>query len=337
MTAHRPATGPLTDRDRRRACLLTHIFGASVAAVATMLAAGLAAFQSNPFPVPAWLAAAALAGLLVGVAADLVVRPPRVEADGAWLAVTRLGRRHRVRLDRLVSLSGNPRAAGVLVLADAAGNRAQVDVRCLLRNPLIWHHIETAVNGSRRRGRLMLPRPQSRYWDQVCRQVSEAHRRALTALEFDVTTNEPGSAAPQPRRGHARRGHAGRLPAERGWEASGHPASGLGLAGRMAGSALFVGWLTRPPTPERLSGPIPASTHALPRIEWLRAPGNRALTLLSRAPAARRRTAIQAIPGKTDEERIVELLATTIPGWGYAARGSLGTASPAVPLPGALT
>jgi hypothetical protein len=52
-----------------------------------------------------------------------------------WLAITRFGRCRRVRTDRLVGLSENPRVAGSMVLADEDGNSAEIDVRCLVRNP----------------------------------------------------------------------------------------------------------------------------------------------------------------------------------------------------------
>ena len=84
----------------------------------------------------------------------------------------------------LVRLSANPHVAGTVILADEAGNQAEIDVRCLVRNPLIWQRVNRAVSDARRSGALELARPEAAFWQGVARQVAEADQRLLTALDF---------------------------------------------------------------------------------------------------------------------------------------------------------
>ena len=85
----------------------------------------------------------------------------------------------------LVSLAPNPHAAGSVILADEAGNQAEIDVRCLVRNPLIWQRVSRGVHDARRSGALKLAGPGLLLWDSVAREVAQADRRALAVLDFE--------------------------------------------------------------------------------------------------------------------------------------------------------
>ena len=182
-TTQLPAT-PITDRDRRRACRLAHVFGAAGASGVALLVLIATQLRSEPAPLPVLIVAGSAVALAVGLTADLSARPPRVVLGGGWLTVSRLGRRQRVQPDRLAALSGNPRVAGCVVLADEDGNRAEVDVRVLVRNPLIWQRVYQGVTRARRRGALELAQADARMWESLIRDVAEADRRALTSIDF---------------------------------------------------------------------------------------------------------------------------------------------------------
>jgi hypothetical protein len=185
MTAIHPPASLVIDRDRRRACRMAHAFGAAIAGGLALLLAAVSQLRTHPAPLPVLLAAGAIVAVAAGLAADLTARPARVRLDGGWLVVSRLGRRQRVHTGYLVSLSPNPRAAGSVVLADEAGNRAELDIRCLVRNPLIWQHVSRDVSHARRSGALKLTEPDLLFWQNVAREVAESDRRALAALDFD--------------------------------------------------------------------------------------------------------------------------------------------------------
>ena len=182
-TTQVPAT-PITDRDRRRACRLAHVFGVATASGVALLVLIVTQFRSEPVPLPVLIGVGSALALAVGLAADLTARPPRVVLGGGWLTVSRLGRGQRVQTDRLAALSGNPRVAGSVVLVDEDGNQAEVDVRVLVRNPLIWQRVYQGVTRARRRGALELGRADARLWESVTRDVAEADRRALTSIDF---------------------------------------------------------------------------------------------------------------------------------------------------------
>jgi hypothetical protein len=184
MTATHSPASPIVDQDWRRACRMAHAFGAAAAGAVVLLLVLASQFRTAPVPFPVLLAAGLVFAAVGGLAADLVVRPARVRLDGGWLAVSRLGHGHRVHLDHLVGLSPNPHVAGSVVLFDAAGNLAEIDVRCLLRNPVIWQRIDRAVSGARRSGALELARLEAAFWQGIVREVAEAERRLLTALDF---------------------------------------------------------------------------------------------------------------------------------------------------------
>ena len=184
MTTTSPPASPVIDRDRRRACRMAHAFGAAIAIGLALLLAAVNQFRTHPVPLPALLAAGAAVAVAGGLAADLAARPARIRLDGGWLIVSRLGRARRVHTGYLVSLSANPHVAGSVILADEAGNQAEIDVRCLVRNPLIWQRINRAVSDARRSGALELARPEAAFWQGVALQVAEADQRLLTALDF---------------------------------------------------------------------------------------------------------------------------------------------------------
>ena len=85
---------------------------------------------------------------------------------------------------RLAGLSANPRVAGCVVLTDEHGNQAEIDIRVLVRNPLIWQEVCHGVSRARHRGSLHLPEEDSLLWDSLSRQVAEADRQALTSIDF---------------------------------------------------------------------------------------------------------------------------------------------------------
>jgi hypothetical protein len=184
MTSIHLPTGPITDRDRRRACRMAHTFGVAAAAGVGLLLLIVTRFRSQQVPVPVLIGAGSALALAIGLAADLTARPPRVVLSGGWLTVSRPGRRQRVQPGRLARLSANPRVAGSVMLTDEDGNQAEIDVRVLVRNPLIWEEVCQGVSRARRRGALELAGADALLWDSVSREVAEADRRALTRLDF---------------------------------------------------------------------------------------------------------------------------------------------------------
>ena len=185
MTMTSPPASPVIDRDRRRACRMAHVFGAAIAGGLALLLSTVTQFHTHPVPFPVLLAAGAAVAVAGGLAADLAVRPARVRLDGGWLIVSRLGRARRVHTGYLVSLSANPHVAGSVILADEADNQAEIDVRCLVRNPLIWQRVSRGVTDARRSGALKLPEPDQQFWHSIVREVAKADQRALAILDFD--------------------------------------------------------------------------------------------------------------------------------------------------------
>jgi hypothetical protein len=184
-TTHQPAI-PITDRDRRRACRLAHAFGAAAASGAALLVFLVTRFRSDPVPTAVLFAVGPALALAAGLAADLVARPQRVLLGGDWLAVSRLGRWQRVHTGRLAGLSANPRVASSVVLVDEDGNRAEIDVRVLVRNPLIWQRVRQGVSRARRRGALELAGADAKLWESLTREVAEADQQTLTSLDFTL-------------------------------------------------------------------------------------------------------------------------------------------------------
>jgi hypothetical protein len=184
MTAIQSTASPIVDTDWRRASRMAHAFGAAAAGGFGLLLVLAIQFRAHPAPFDVLVIGSVLA-VASGLGADLMARPARVRLDGGWLAVSRLGHARRVRIDRLVGLSPNPHAAGSVILVDEAGNQAEIDVRCLVRNPLIWQDLDRAVRHARRSGALELAEPESAFWRGVAGQVARADRRLLTVLDFE--------------------------------------------------------------------------------------------------------------------------------------------------------
>lgn len=186
MTTARLPSGPIIDRDRRRACRQAHVFGAAAVTGVALLLLLVTMFRTQPIPMPVLITAGSVLALALGLAADLTARPPRVLLCGDWLTVSRLGRWQWVDTGRLAGLSANPRVAGSVVLTDEQGNQAEIDIRVLVRNPLIWQQIRHGVSRGRDRGSLYLPEEDLLLWDSVSRKVAEADRQALTSIDFGL-------------------------------------------------------------------------------------------------------------------------------------------------------
>jgi hypothetical protein len=163
---------------------VAHAFGAAITGAVALLLLSASQFRMPPVPFPLMLAVGAVAAVASGLAADLIARPARIRLDGGWLTTSRLGRGDRVNTGHLTGLAPNPHAAGSIVLTDQDGNRAEIDVRCLVRNPLLWQHVYGSVTRARRSGALELAEPESLFWQGIVRQVAQADQRALTALDF---------------------------------------------------------------------------------------------------------------------------------------------------------
>jgi len=176
---------PAIDRDRQRACRLAHAFGAATGGSLGLLLMMAGLFRAGPVPLPVLFVAGPILAVAGGLAADLAVRPQSVRLGDGWLATSRLGRQQRILTSQLTGLSGNPRVAGSLVLRDAAGNRADLDVRCLVRNPLIWQRVHRDVSHAVRAGSLRLTRDDDLFWQALVHEAAEADNRTLTALDFD--------------------------------------------------------------------------------------------------------------------------------------------------------
>jgi hypothetical protein len=186
MTSTHTPTSLITDRDRPRACRMAHTFGVAVAAGVGLLLLSVTRFRTESIPVPVLAIVGSAVALATGLAADLTARPPRVVLGGDWLAVSRRGRWQRVHTGRLAGLSANPRVASSVVLADEDGNQAEIDVRVLVRNPLIWQQVRQGVSRARHRGSLELAGDDSLLWDSVSREVADADRRALVSLDYQI-------------------------------------------------------------------------------------------------------------------------------------------------------
>lgn len=176
---------PAIDRDRRRACRLAHAFGAATAGSLGLLLMMAGLFRAEQVPLLVLFAVGPILAVAGGLAADLAVRPQSVRLGDGWLATSRPGRQQRILTGQLTGLSANPRVAGSLVLRDAAGNRADLDVRCLVRSPLIWQRVYRDVSRAVRSGSLRLSRGDDRFWQALVREAAEADDRTLTALDFD--------------------------------------------------------------------------------------------------------------------------------------------------------
>ncbi|MFD4370922.1 hypothetical protein [Streptomyces sp. NPDC058486] len=94
--------------------------------------------------------------LWIALAAALfaVLLPARVAAAPGLLTVRGLWTRTAVRTDRLTAVRRPDGVEQRLVLTDADGARAQIDVRVLLANPALWLLLEAGARASRAHGTL---------------------------------------------------------------------------------------------------------------------------------------------------------------------------------------
>lgn len=95
--------------------------------------------------------------LLLALLLLLVLFPARVSAGEGWLASRRLLRTRRVRTDLLVTVRPVNGVTRRLVLADAFGDRVEIDPELLIRNPDLWYRLDegtrsSETNGTLRRG-----------------------------------------------------------------------------------------------------------------------------------------------------------------------------------------
>ncbi|MFB7514742.1 hypothetical protein [Streptomyces sp. NPDC056144] len=93
-----------------------------------------------------WIALAALL-LVVLLPARVSSAPGRLTVRGLWTTRT-------VRTDRLTSVRWPYGSGRRLLLRDAEGARAEVDLRVLLANPALWLRLEAEAQAARRRGTL---------------------------------------------------------------------------------------------------------------------------------------------------------------------------------------
>lgn len=89
----------------------------------------------------------------------VVLTPPLVSAQGSALDVRGLVTRHRVGIDRLVTVRMAEGVTQRLVLVDTSGNRLELDPRILAANPLLWHRLEQGARRSQEQGTLRCGMP----------------------------------------------------------------------------------------------------------------------------------------------------------------------------------
>jgi hypothetical protein len=90
----------------------------------------------------------------LGVGVGVVMLPDRISAGRHWLAARNSLGTHRVRTDVLTSVRAAPGRTGAVVLHDAFGGRAVVDVDVLINNPQLWHRLDTGIRHSEEAGTL---------------------------------------------------------------------------------------------------------------------------------------------------------------------------------------
>ncbi|MGO4459475.1 hypothetical protein AB4039_19585 [Streptomyces sp. M-16] len=90
-----------------------------------------------------------LAGLVF-----VILRPPRVCVRPGLLSVRGLLVTDTVRTDSLVSVRWSHGVAQRMILRDTDGSRAEIDPMVLVRNPAMWHRLDTDARTSTGRGTL---------------------------------------------------------------------------------------------------------------------------------------------------------------------------------------
>lgn len=84
----------------------------------------------------------------------VILLPARVSVGPGLLSARGLLAEHTIRTDSLVSVKWSDGVAQRLVLHDTAGNRAEIDPTVLIRNPAMWHRLDTDTRTSIQRGTL---------------------------------------------------------------------------------------------------------------------------------------------------------------------------------------
>ncbi|MFB7053495.1 hypothetical protein ACFCXT_10275 [Streptomyces vinaceus] len=91
-----------------------------------------------------------LAGLLF-----TVLHPPRVSVRPGVLITRGLLVTSTVRTDSLVSVRWSDGVAQRMVLRDREGGQVEIDPTVMIRNPAMWHRLDTDTRTSVRRGTLL--------------------------------------------------------------------------------------------------------------------------------------------------------------------------------------
>jgi len=177
-TASRPGAGPTAHPVRARDRDWPHHLRTAYASSATVLALALT-FDGWDGSLT-WWRALLWTSLALGLFAILL--PPRTTAGEGWLAVRCLLHTQRVRTDRLVSARFMGTVDRRLLLRDASGGLAAVDVAVLTGNPFLWHELDAGARRARAAGLL----PDRRALDELAHAVdtAEAHR-LLTSAGLD--------------------------------------------------------------------------------------------------------------------------------------------------------
>ncbi|WP_335971412.1 hypothetical protein [Streptomyces sp. CA2R106] len=131
--------GPAVACDRAWAGRLWSAYGAAAAVLAVALVTDA---WNGRLSVPRLAVCGALALVLFAI-----LLPARTTAGDGWLDVRGLLRRRRVHTDHLVSARFLGEIDRRVVLRDAFGGRASVEVRVLVANPFLWHELD---RGARR-------------------------------------------------------------------------------------------------------------------------------------------------------------------------------------------
>lgn len=116
-----------------------------------------------------------LAGLLF-----VVLHPPRVSVRPGLLSARGLLLAATVRTDRLVSVRWPEGVAQRLVLRDVEGGRVEIDPAVLIRNPAMWHRLDTDTRTSVRRGTLL-------HGKTALRQLAEHIDRETAHIVFKIS------------------------------------------------------------------------------------------------------------------------------------------------------
>ncbi|MGW1762832.1 hypothetical protein ACWCQL_01865 [Streptomyces sp. NPDC002073] len=85
----------------------------------------------------------------------VILLPPRVRARPGRLTSRGLCTTHSVRTDALVSVRWSDGVARRLVLRDLDGGRVEIDPDVLVRNPPLWHRLDTDSRTALHRGTLL--------------------------------------------------------------------------------------------------------------------------------------------------------------------------------------